>query len=120
MTDEPSRAADDDLDRQLARTVRHSRRYVWAVIAVLALMVVGLAVTVIVLVIVVNGNTTRNAQQINASRQVQDRRWCATLNLLTATPVTPPPNPAASPSREASYQLYADFLALRQQFGCKR
>lgn len=46
------------------------------------------------------------------------RQWCTTLNLLTRTPVPKPADPKANPSREISYELYADFMNLRQQFGC--
>lgn len=31
---------------------------------------------------------------------------CTALNVLTATPLKPPANPAANPSREQAYRLY--------------
>jgi hypothetical protein len=53
--------------------------------------------------------------QVNIANQ----RWCATLELLTATPARQPSDPAANPSRVAAYKLYEDFLVLSKSFGCK-
>jgi hypothetical protein len=49
---------------------------------------------------------------------VSARKWCATLDLLTARPVPRPADPAANPSRENAYVFYADISDLRRQFGC--
>lgn len=48
-----------------------------------------------------------------------NRRWCATLMLLTAQPVGKPADPKANPSRVGQYELYADFVRLKQEFGCR-
>ena len=109
---------EDKLDDQLAALVSHSRRYLWTVIAILSVMVVGLVGAVIYLIASNQNATEQVAAQVAAAQAASDHRWCATMQLLTATPVTPPANPAANPSREASYQLYLDFLTLKNQFHC--
>jgi hypothetical protein len=48
------------------------------------------------------------------------RQWCDTLGLLTSQPVPRPADPAANPSRMQAYTLYADFVTLRNDFGCQR
>lgn len=47
-----------------------------------------------------------------------EQQWCDTLNLLTSQPVARPADPAANPSREQAYRYYADFVTLREHFGC--
>ena len=114
----PGPADRNQLDRQLANMVHHSRRYIYAILALEGLLVLVLTGVVAWLVILNNGSVTANARQIQHNQQASDRRWCGTMNLLTANPVTRPADPAANPSREASYQLYIDFLTLKQDFGC--
>lgn len=112
-------ARDTDLDAQLTSLVHHSRRYIYLVLALMGVLVLLLTGTVVWLVVDTNGAASRNAAQIAQNQQASDRRWCATLRLLTSNPVSPPANAAANPSREASYLLYVDFLQLRSDFGCK-
>lgn len=53
---------------------------------------------------------------ISRSIDSNNRKWCTTLQLLTATPV---PSPSAgNPSRAVNYRLYRDFVDLQNQFGC--
>ncbi len=67
------------------------------------------------LTLVLSGvNLVFTAHAVNTS----DRKWCTTVGLLTATPVPRPADPAANPSREASYRLYADFVQLKKDLGC--
>lgn len=49
-----------------------------------------------------------------------ESRWCATLELLTASPVPSPAHPAANPSRAGEYNFYTDLVTLRNQYGCPR
>lgn len=44
--------------------------------------------------------------------------WCNLLTTLTHSPVPKPPNPAANPSRETTYQFYMQLVKLRGEFGC--
>jgi hypothetical protein len=46
-------------------------------------------------------------------------QWCDTLSLLTSHPVPYPPDAAKNPSRLADYQLYEDFVKVREEFGCR-
>ena len=47
-----------------------------------------------------------------------DRKWCATMTLLTARPVPKPPDPAANPSRAQTYRFYETFVTLKRSLGC--
>jgi len=75
---------------------------IWVVATLL--LIIGAAVAAIV----------ENQHQVTAASQ----QWCTTLDLLTRTPISKPGDPKANPSREASYELYLDFVHLRKQFGC--
>lgn len=57
------------------------------------------------------------ALSVHALDQSQ-HQWCDTLNLLTVHPVAKPSDPAANPSRMESYEIYLDFVSLRDRFGC--
>jgi hypothetical protein len=59
----------------------------------------------------ISGKSTRQVAESNA-------RWCDTLTLLTAQPVTPSANPRANPSRVGEYALYEDLVRLGTEFGC--
>lgn len=73
------------------------------------------AVGLLLLTLVVGGaNLAATYEVVHASNQ----KWCATLDLLTARPVPRPADPAANPSREQTYVLYADFTDLRHHLGC--
>lgn len=54
----------------------------------------------------------------HAAVQSNDRRWCATLELLTRHPVPRPADPQANPSRVTTWRLYEDFVQLGRDFGC--
>ena len=112
------RANDDLLDHQLSGVVQRSLLFIRVIVVVLAVLVIGLVGTVVWLVVVTDGDTARNAQQIEVNQAAADKRWCATMDLLTAKAVTPPPDAAANPSREATYELYADFVKLKNSFHC--
>ena len=106
------------MDDQLHELSKKYRRAITLILATMGLCLLVLIGVVIWLAIVVEGNTARNQHQIAANQAASDHRWCATMNLLTHEPEAPPANPASNPSREQNYKLYADFLALRQDFGC--
>lgn len=109
---------DQDLDQQLASLVRHSRRFVWMTIALLGALVLALTGAVVWLVIANQNSVIRDHRQIMSNQRSADQRWCATLRLLTGVPVSPPAKHVSDSSRE-QYQLYEDFLVLREEFGCK-
>lgn len=115
MTD----SLDDGLNRKLAALVRHSRRYIWILLAGMAVGLVALTAAVVYLLTVTSSGTSQNTQQILAIQQMADHRWCATLRLLTSVPVQAPADPKANPSRQASYLLYQDFVELQKQFHCE-
>jgi hypothetical protein len=73
---------------------------------------------VIYLVIEQANRTSQVASQIAAAQMADDHRWCTTVELLTTPVVGPPADPAANPSRVATYKLYLDFVALKKAFGC--
>jgi hypothetical protein len=47
-----------------------------------------------------------------------NQNWCSALEILTATKVDAPADPAANPSRVQAYKLYTDFMTLESRFGC--
>jgi hypothetical protein len=108
----------DHLDRQLAEMVSRSRRYLWLVIATLSLLVLGLTGAVVYLIVNNQNAAQQNAEAIAAAQVASDHRWCATFDLLTRTRVDAPPHPGDNPSRAANYQLYTDFVTLKNQFHC--
>jgi hypothetical protein len=75
-----------------------------------AAVVAGLAV----IAGLVAGGIFYTGWQVHRSQQ----QWCDTLALLTSQPVQRPADPAANPSREQAYRYYADFVTLRDRFGC--
>jgi hypothetical protein len=83
--------------------VSHATRYALTVVLFFILVLAA----VIAVILFFKGQIDQNNAQ-----------WCDTLRLLTSHPVTKPSNPAANPSRVASYQLYLDFLTLKHRFGC--
>jgi hypothetical protein len=50
--------------------------------------------------------------------QVQLQHECQALELLTATPVPAPADPAANPSRETTYKFYEALLFWERADGC--
>lgn len=55
--------------------------------------------------------------------QTSQRRWCATLGLLTSIPAAkaPPPGPHATSAQRNAYRtwvFYGDLLRLRHDYGC--
>lgn len=63
-----------------------------------------------------NARTTQSLEQYV---QTYAQHSCQALELLTYTPVTPPADPAANPSREATYKFYLALLFWEQADGCK-
>ena len=47
-----------------------------------------------------------------------DRKWCATMTLLTAHPVPKPADPASNPSRAQTWRFYETFVTLKRSLGC--
>jgi len=78
------------------------------------LFIAGVVATVLLVSVGTVFAIWSNQRQVTSASQ----QWCTTLNLLTRTPVPKPADPKSNPSRETAYELYADFLSLRQQFGC--
>jgi hypothetical protein len=93
------------------------------------LVIVGLVAAVIYL-LVAQANANHSSQVATqqaaiAAKKVaaeavatDDHRWCATMALLTGTPIQPPADPAANPSRVQDYKLYENFLTLKREFKC--
>lgn len=77
--------------------------FIIGVVAVVALVIGGVSFAVL-----------SNQHQVASSQQ----QWCDTLDLLTRTPVPKPADPKANPSREATYELYRDFVKLKDKFNC--
>lgn len=76
------------------------------------------ALLVLAIIVAVAGVSFANLLQIRQAIGVSDRKWCATLELLTSHPVARPADAAANPSREQSWLLYSDFVRLRRANGC--
>jgi hypothetical protein len=110
---------EEDLNGQIHKVDSRYRSAITVILAVMGACILVLIAAVIWLSVVVLGNTAQNARQIAVNQAASDHRWCATIDLLTETPVPKPADPAANPSREANYQLYLNFLVLKDQFGCR-
>jgi flagellar basal body-associated protein FliL len=65
-----------------------------------------------------NAQQNSTASLVQQNQETSDHRWCATIELLTSKKIPKPKNPAANPSREATYLLYEDFIKLRREFRC--
>lgn len=60
-----------------------------------------------------------HANELNrAAIRANDRKFCAVVQAATRTPVHKPPDPAATPGRESTYEFYVEFLALGRSLGC--
>lgn len=106
------------VEARMHLAAKGSMRAFWWMQGIQGLVTVTLLAAVAYLLITAaqtSHNTEVTVQQYIAAN---DQRWCATMDLLTATPQKPPANPAANPSRAAGYQLYLDFMDLRRQFHC--
>lgn len=73
-------------------------------VATLAVLVIALTATNIGFTIVWVGKS--------------NHAWCGVVSAATATPVQRPPDPAANPSREQSWEWYERFVALGRDLGC--
>jgi hypothetical protein len=93
-------------------------RLVAAFVTVTLLLFAVLVGLVVYLLVAQRSYTNQVANQVATSVAAADHRWCTTVELLTATPIGPPANPAQNPSRVATYKLYLDFIALKKAFGC--
>jgi hypothetical protein len=118
--EQPPPAPGDGLDASLSEVLQRSWRYVRVLLAGLALAVLALTGAVVYLLGAVADSTAQNGQQITSNQHASDQRWCGAIDLLTATPVPKPADAAANPSREATYQLYLDFVTLQREFGCQK
>jgi hypothetical protein len=74
----------------------------------------GVVVLFLLTLALAGANLLFTAHAVNASQH----QWCATLQLLTARPVSRPVDPKANPSRENTYVFYTNLLDLRRRFGC--
>lgn len=117
---EPNTNPPADLDSQLSNALRRSRRIIWLILGGLVGTMLLLVAAVAWLVVVTDGNTAQNTRQIEANQAASDHRWCATIDLLTKTPIPKPANGTATPGREATYLLYIDFVQLRTEFRCQQ
>jgi hypothetical protein len=88
--------------------VKPATRLALGVAAVLVVMLAAAAAAVTVSIATAQRDIGQSQQQ-----------WCDALQLLTASPVPRPADPAGNPSRESEYRLYQDFVRLRKVFGCK-
>jgi cyanate lyase len=61
---------------------------------------------------------TKAEQNEQAYVQAQLQHECQALELLTATPVPKPADPAKNPSRETTYQFYEALLFWEHADGC--
>lgn len=110
---------DHSLNQDQSRLVRQLSVALWTTVGIAIVLVLSL-IGVVIWLAVVNANEISNTNhQIAVNQTASDRRWCATFDLLTTPAIPAPTNPAANPSREATYQLYSDFVALEKQFGCR-
>jgi hypothetical protein len=117
-TTHPELLDSSEVERRMHLAAKGSMRAFWWMQAIQGLVTLTLLGGMTYLLISAaqnNHNTQVTVQQYIAAN---DQRWCKTMDLLTATPVYPPANPAANPSRVAAYQLYVDFMDLRRQFNC--
>lgn len=65
--------------------------------------------------------TNQLNSQIKSLKQYTDsqvQHECQALDLLTSTPVPKPPDPAANPSRETTYEFYEALLFWEHADGC--
>ena len=77
---------------------------------------IGLLTSLLLILLVLGFSVNYLLMQRQVDKAQQ--QWCTTLSLLTTTKVTPPQNPRANPSRVFSYDLYMDFVHLKDQLGC--
>jgi hypothetical protein len=97
---------------------RVADRFVAIFVTITLVLFIVLVGAVIYLIIAQARYTNQIITQVAAAQAASDHRWCTTTNLLTISPVAPPVDPAANPSRVAIYNLYLDFLDLRKAFNC--
>jgi hypothetical protein len=67
-------------------------------------------------VLVLCGAVLVRAEQLDNSTR---HALCPIVRLVIAHPVPRPSNPAANPSRVATYQMYEDFVIVKRQYGCR-
>lgn len=84
--------------------------------AVRAVVATGLIIVVIAAALVTEYFVAswRAGQAVRQSQQA----LCGIVNLVTATPVPKPANPASNPSRETSYRFYQAFVIVGRQYHC--
>jgi hypothetical protein len=114
----PDPLEDQKIKAMLAHSARRGMQTFWILIGIETLVVIALLGAVVYL-LVAQAHATQNTDSIVAQAvQKDDKRWCATVDLFTLTPVAYPADPAANPSRVASYKLYMDFVSLKKEFSC--
>jgi hypothetical protein len=102
----------------LQRFASAGMKVYWWLVFCQGLVIAGLIGAVVYLVIA-QAHATQHVQ-IAAHQAVldNDAKWCSIMRLLTATPVTAPPNPTTNVAREQQYELYLGFVTIREEFGC--
>lgn len=104
-------------EKLVARLIKADRRRKWQIrllgVACTALIAVGLILGVWIIP-AIQGDAARNAAYTNSVVQHE----CAALNLLTATPVTYPADPAANPSRVQNYKFYTSLVYWKTSDHC--
>jgi hypothetical protein len=57
-------------------------------------------------------------RSVQAAVDQSDQVLCPLIDLVTATPVTNPANPAKNPSRVTSYKFYEAFVYASREYHC--
>lgn len=114
----PEEHSPEDIDHQYSNSILRIKRLIWSIMVIQSVVLLCLLGAVIFLLVQNGDNNAHVTQQVEQNQSLSDHRWCATMDLLTQVPVQKPADPTANPSREASYQLYVDFVALKASFGC--
>lgn len=104
---------------ELPPELRRVLVYLFTVAAVAAVVSIGLVFYALARSTAENRAAIAHANALNrAAIAADDHKFCAVVEAATAAPVRKPPDPAATPGREATYKFYVAFLALGRSLGC--
>ena len=121
--------AGDDALGKLIRAVRSVKIFI-VILAVVIVALVGIAIGGLKVqadtqravssthALTEQVKTTSTANQVYTDQLVQHA--CEALELLTVTPIHPPADPKANPSREANYRFYVSLLHWEKGWHCHR
>lgn len=104
-------------EKLVARLVKASTPRKWQVrvLGIACAVLIGVIIVLVTWVIpAIRSDTSQNAQYTNSVVQHE----CAALDLITKTPVAYPADPAANPSRVASYRFYEAVLSWERSDHC--